>query len=45
MGIARKARNSSNQAEIEHQGSENILNTVHAIAERNHNNVEEFADE
>jgi CBS domain-containing protein len=34
-GIARHIRNTNFQTELEHSGKENIVNTVHALADRN----------
>jgi len=47
MGIARKVKYSKESRLLESEGRENIINTFHAIAERNHNreSIEEFVDE
>jgi predicted transcriptional regulator len=45
--IVRKAKESSEKAEIEYSGKENVINTLSAIAERNKKkqNIEEAAEE
>ena len=47
MGITRKLKYSEEARDMETLGKENIINTLHAIAERNHNreSIEEFMDE
>jgi CBS domain-containing protein len=35
MGIARTVKNDAKKEEVEYEGTENILNTLHSLAERN----------
>jgi len=46
LGIARRIKGNG-EKELEHEGKENIIHTLHAIAERNHNpeNLEEYLEE
>ncbi|HKC69800.1 MAG TPA: CBS domain-containing protein [Bacteroidia bacterium] len=45
MGIVRKIKDSSEKTELEYKGEENIINTLHALANRKQKleSINEFA--
>jgi predicted transcriptional regulator len=47
MGIAHRIKNNSQKNELEHSGEENIINTLHSLAERSQKlqSIEESAEE